>query len=139
MKKLLFIICSFLALYCSCKQTQNVVNTGNKNFDQTYQILDIKEEKSVYIIYAQKNDSVFKVVSEKSIVIAPCEEIQIGKSYLLDINVIFPLDTLLGMKVMSNLGIALTFKGGSSVSLDEKSHFKLYKANNLNGLCYMRQ
>ena len=139
MKKLLVIACTFLVFYCSCKQTQNVVNTEGEDFGRIYQIIDIKDEKSFYVIYAQKSDSVFKIVSEKNIVIAPCEKVQIGRSYLLYINEIFPLDSLLGKKVMPNLGIkALTLKDGSSVFIDEKSHYKLYKANNLNALCYMR-
>jgi len=133
-------MCLILILPCACKQIQNIADVKNGNVDNTYQIINIKEEKMVYIIYAQKNDSIFKIISEKTSPINACKEVKIGGLYMLDINEIFPLDSLLGNNLMPNLGIkALMLKDGSSVFIEESSHFKLYKSDDLNGLCYMKE
>jgi len=107
-----------------------------------YRITKIKKEKSIYIIYAQKNDSIFKIFSENSEKdIFGCEKIKKGEYYDLNLNIIYPVEyyPLLGIKGSTNfLDVIFTFNG-VSIPLEEKSHYKLYEAKNLKGLCLIEE
>ncbi|NCC99667.1 MAG: hypothetical protein EOL95_08225 [Bacteroidia bacterium] len=101
-----------------------------------YTITKIKEHNSFYVIYAQRNDSIFKIISKKDTVSFYCETIKKGKEYNLDLLTFFPNDTILGMSVAPNLGIrGVGLADGSIVEVEKKSHSHLYMATNLNGLC----
>jgi hypothetical protein len=95
-----------------------------------YKIRTIKKEKAIYIIYVTRNDSIFKIVSDK-IDVSFCSKIKKAGLYSLNLQKIFPPDTSL---VMRNIGIGLGYKG-SYINLEEESHYTLYEATNLDGLC----
>lgn len=128
----------FILLFLSsiaCSQTKHV--TQNDQY-MLYRITKIKKEKSIFIIYAQKNDSVFKIVSEtKEKNIFDCAKIKKGKYYDLDLNIIYPVEyyPLLGVKGPTNFLDVIFTLNGVAVPLEEKSHYKLYEAKNLKGLC----
>jgi hypothetical protein len=101
-----------------------------------YKIKKIKNEKSFYVIYAVRNDSTFKIFSDiDTTTVFDCEKIKTGNSYVLDLKIIFPLDSLFGIAVFPNLGIVgFGVSNGKEVLIEEKSHNKVYEALNLNGL-----
>ena len=129
MKNIIFLFI-FICISCtSLKQTVLPDKTA-------YTITKIKKYNSFYIIYAQRRDSIFKIISDKDTVSFYCETIKKGREYNLNLLKIFPIDTLLGMPVAPNLGIrGIGLADGSIVEIEKKSHSRLYMATNLNGLC----
>jgi hypothetical protein len=99
-------------------------------------IKKIKNEKSFYTIYAVRNDSTFKIISNaNNTTVFDCEKIKTGNYYVLDLKTIFPPDSLFGKAVVPNLGMrGYSVNNGKMVLLEEKSHNKIYTALNLNGL-----
>lgn len=134
-----YYIILIVLLCASCSQTKNIVQ-GNQSL--LYRITKIKKEKSIFIIYAERNDSLFKIVSENNKKnILNCEEIRKGEYYNLKLDVIYPVEyyPLLGIKGSGNfLDVVFTINN-IAVPLEEKSHYKLYKAENLNGLCAIKE
>lgn len=135
MRNLIFLVIIGLFIACSVAQ-RNPNSMNSEEIISMYRIKRIKNEKSFYIIYAVRNDSTFKIVSDTSSVKIPdCENIQVGKAYALDLKVVFPLDSLFGKPVAPNLGIKGIVKNKEVVKIEEKSHNKIYTASNISGLC----
>ena len=84
-----------------------------------------------------RNDSTFKIISNvNDTAVFDCEKIKVGKSYILELKVIFPTDSLFGKPVAPNLGIrGYGINNGGVIMLETKSHNKIYAALNLSGLC----
>lgn len=136
MRSLVFFVIIGLFLSCSVvKPATGSVDAPEVN--SMYKIKKIKNKKSFYIIYALRNDSTFKIISDiDSTNTSGCEDIKIGKSYILDLKVVFPLDSLFGKPVAPNLGIkGIIINNEKVVKAEEKSHNKIYTALNLHGLC----
>lgn len=127
-----------IGLFIACSVAQRNPNSMNsKEIISMYRIKKIKNEKSFYIIYAVRNDSTFKIISNINYVNPfGCENIQEGKAYALDLKVIFPSDTLLGKPVAPNLGVkGYNINNEKMIMLEKKSHNKIYTALNISGLC----
>ncbi|WP_455584679.1 hypothetical protein [Bacteroides sp.] len=133
MIKYLFIL---LILCWSYKGTAQI--TREKTPDYSLKINRINNIKSYYIIYAQRNDSVFKIVSRKQDNSNnSCKKIEVGKSYLLNLRVIFPLDSIWGFKIMNPLDVSdMVLEEGVTIKIEKSSHYKIYESENLNGLYY---
>lgn len=130
MKKILF--CIAAALLIACSSTRDISNNNvNKEIASQFKIKKIKWFRNQFIIYATRNDSTFKIVSDiKHTSVSDSDEIRVGKSYNLDLEKYYPYDSLFGMGVMLNLGI----KYVNYIEVEEKCHYSLYLAKNLNGL-----
>lgn len=136
MKSLIFLVIT--GLFIACSTTQRNLNSINfEKVDLTYRIKKIKEEKSFQIIYAVRNDSTFKIISNiRNVNPFSCENIQVGKDYVLDLKVIFPSDSLLGKPIAPNLGVKVySINNEKKIMLEKKSHNKIYTALNMSGLC----
>jgi len=120
----LIIIC----LSCSTIKTETHSNL--------YRIKKIEHYQNYYVVYAVRNDSIFKIVSNIDELKENIDQnkIYVGEKYSLNLQLIFPLDSLFGVKVMPNLGIQGIGVKGGVVTIDKRTHYKLYKANNLSGL-----
>ena len=130
MEKLFFLIIIFCVCH-SCAQKRPFL-IENHNGASLYKIKKIVEEESVYLIYAKKNDSIFKILSDKYYLNnSYCKTIKNKKYYYLDLRIIHPI---LGVGPINYLDITINYKG-TSLILEEKSHYKIYKAENLKGLC----
>lgn len=126
----LFVACSAINRPGSCPE--------NIEITTQYIIKKIKKQKSFYVIYAERNDSTFKIVSNiVNTSISDCKKIKIGNAYVLDLKTIFPLDSLFGKVISPNLGVKgfTVNTDGKAVMLEEKAHNKIYRALNLDGLC----
>lgn len=137
MKKLI-VLFAVGSLFIACAATRSVQNSQNN--DETsllYKIKKIKNEKSFYTIYAERNDSTFKVISNVvNLNTLGCEKIKPGNFYNLDLKVIFPSDSLFGKSVAPNLGVkGYKINNDKVVMLEKESHNKIYIALNLYGLC----
>lgn len=126
-----------LIFFMSCTQIKNV---PLKNYESTqlFEILKIKENKSYYIVYAQRNDSLFKILSDKNKRDAALKEIRVKEKYVLELIRIFPTDTLLGLPVAPNLGIKYILKDNTSIGIEGKFHNAIYRAKNLDGLAIVK-
>jgi hypothetical protein len=132
------IIFSVMLLIIACSATRvNRSSLNDRDITSFYKIKKIKFDKSVYTIYAVRNDSTFKIISySNNTVVSNCERIKVGNEYLLELKKIFPSDSLLGKPVAPNLGIKrYVLNNSKSVILEKESHNKIYTALNLNGLC----
>lgn len=131
------IVLALIGLFISCSITRRNPNLIDKSeTNSMYRIKNIKNEKSFYIIYAMRNDSTFKIISNiSSANNFGCENIKVGKSYNLDLKVIFPSDSLLGIPISPNLGIkGVSINNNKIITIEKKCHSKIYAALNLIGL-----
>jgi len=84
----------------------------------------------MYIVHAQRNDSVFQIVSLKNSIYSDSGMIRIGGKYQLDLIKIYPNAAV--EKGVSIVG--LNAKDSCFLKLNKRSHYVLYGAYNLNGL-----
>ena len=124
----------FIIVSCSSTKTLSLINTDEESL--SFKIHKIKDEKTFHIIYAERNDSIFQIFSDKTIALPnKCEEIKKGQCYSLKLKKILPPDSLLGMPYHYNIGIKTTW----DKYIKEKYHYTVYKSENLNGLCLIEE
>jgi len=136
MKNLVLVaVIGFFIACTATKKSSGLTNVGK--ITSTYMINKIKDEKSFYIIYAVRNDSTFKIISYNSDAQSlGCKNIKVGKSYLLDLKVLFPSDSLFGKPVAPNLGIkGYRINAEKVIIVEKRFHNRIYSALNLSGLC----
>ena len=122
-----------LFVFISCISSKSFVSPDNSRL---YKIERIKNNKYEYIIYAHRNDSTFKIVSYKDTINSNCEKIKVGGEYNLMIKQIYPQDSLFGYALVGDiLRIKPSSKDGKIIQPEKKSHYKIYMALNLEGLC----
>ncbi len=117
----------------ACKHTRNLSNT-NLSEDNKYEILKITPlSDNVYAIYAQRNDSIFKIFSKKDIILPiNCNMIAVGGKYDLLLQSILHNESLFPRYTMVS---HINF-GGTPISIRKDSSIvDLCTAKNLNGLC----
>lgn len=125
--KIKYSIILFVIISLSCSQTKHI-NSIDKNGSEAimYKIKETYNYELFDIIYAQKNDSVFKIISLKDTIISNLKPLEIGKKYLLDLVRIYP--------DYNNEKTKIGAKDSCLMSIEKKSHFSLSYATNLNGL-----
>lgn len=130
MKKLLFLIIAMAFIACSATREINSPNS-DKEIASQFKIKKINWFRNNYIIYAKRNDSLFKIVNDvKDMDVSYRDKIRVGKSYNIDLQKMHPLDSIFGIPVMPNLGVRYV----NYIEIEEKCHNVLYFAKNLNGL-----
>ena len=87
-----------------------------------FKVAKIDSTARVYLVYASRNDSLFKIVSDR-VRQRSCTRIQVGACYPFQLNT--------GLGIVDDYMI----KSWNGISLDEESHHNLYTAYNLIGLC----
>lgn len=142
----LFVIILFLVSlsgFSSCSRNANVLNS-NTIYHNPYKVTKIKKENGWYFIYLQRNDSIFKVVSEEPITNDSLTRYpKIKKNGLYDFEL-----TSWGHALTEALGINPIIAGPETltpldsmtyVSLEpENNIWDLYSCPNLRGLYYMK-
>jgi hypothetical protein len=111
---------------------------GQNNNENNFLIKQIKSKKGWYIIYAVKNDSLYKIVSKKvEYQNKECTRIQIGRYYNFIIQSNIPVINGVKLLPMNYLDVKTPFYDKKSVfSIEpEKGLFDSYQAKNLWGLC----
>lgn len=130
MKKSIIISVLLILACCKTKTTSNLII--DKNEISTYKIKKIDSIENVYIIYARKTDSLFKIVSVKT-ESNDCKKIEVGKSYN------FELKTAFINKTTSPLHLAGIIYHNTPINLERDSINDIYTSVNLKGLCYEKQ
>ncbi|UOQ69915.1 hypothetical protein [Hymenobacter volaticus] len=110
-----------------------------------YQVTRIDSLRTVYLIYARRHDSLFKIVSDKQLV-EPCTKITPGATYAFQLRSLLFTDLTPQEKAASLPGLVpfdthhmggLDYDGqGLIISLEGDSISDLYYAKNVRGLCF---
>jgi Ser-tRNA(Ala) deacylase AlaX len=128
MRSLLTLIFILYLFDCNIALSQDHTN---------YQIQEIKKDHDWYIIIATRNDSLFKIVSQKvEILTHDSVKIQIDKYYNLELHSIIPIIDGVKMWPINYLDFdGLILDDKTTLNIDpEKGIFDLYSASNLKGL-----
>ena len=126
---LIFII---TMLFVACSSAREINNPHiNNGITSQVKIKKIKKHENDYIIYATRNDSIFKIVSNvNNMNASDMAKIKVGKSYNLDLKRFYPNDSLKGKHLDFNYEMARVF----DIGIEKKCHYSLYYAKNLKGL-----
>ena len=140
MKLLVHIYMLFIIL--SCSSSKGFIQDGN--IDSKYRIEKIKAKNSWYIIYAEKQDSLYKIVIGKSNVgNRDCDKIVVGKYYDLNLKSIRDnAPEINGVKLnpLNYLDIeCYSYDDKTEICIEpQKGIYDLYYTDDLEGLCYLK-
>lgn len=107
--------------------------------ETSYKVFKIDSINSWYLIYARKGDSLFKIVSKKTI-ITGCSTIQINEQYDFHLHSRI-YGYAIGGKVMLPQNTLLvncfSFDDSTNICLERDSINDLHYADNVKGLCFI--
>ena len=101
-----------------------------------YKVIRIKEKKSVYLIYAEKGDSTYLIMSSKDNppINQDATRIKVGHYYNFELKKVFPHDSIFGVPMIWNLGIVgIGLPNNEEILPKRNVHYSIYRANNLFG------
>lgn len=142
MKVIVFIYSFFMLLSCTGSKSL----AEDRNDDSKYLIKKIRAKNSWHIIYAEKQDSLYKIVVGKADVIrGDCDEkIAVGKYYDLELksrrdNV--PVINGIKLKPMNYLDVeCYAYDEETEICIEpKKGILDLYYTDDLKGLCYLKK
>ncbi|MCL2652029.1 MAG: hypothetical protein FWD60_13540 [Candidatus Azobacteroides sp.] len=117
----------FIIICLGCSQTKHILSINkNRENDVMYKIKETYNHELFDIIYAQRNDSLFKIISLRDTIMPKLKPLEVGKKYQLDLIRIYP--------DYNNEKTKIGVKDSCLMGIEKKSHFSLYSATNLNGL-----
>ena len=127
----------FIVLSCS----SNLTKMSNSTLEaEGYKVYKIKSVENYYLIYAKKNDSLYKIISKKES-IANCNEIKKNGIYDFKLQAILKnrFKNTKFPKPMNDLDITcFTFEGGIKICREEGMD-ELYYADNIKGSCFLKK
>lgn len=134
--------CYFIAiliLLCSCAQIRRIKGNQLKpQYENSYKIIKIDSKKEGYIVYVQRRDSIFKIISLCDTT-EQCREIVVNGYYNLCLKSYFSRknDSSPNIQLGHVMGMHL---GKEIVRFDEDGIVQnLFYATNLKGLCLIQQ
>lgn len=122
-------------LFISCTVPKYISSNHSRDL---YKIIKIDSIRGVNILYATKNDSVYKICSVKELQEAFCDRIIKGHFYH------FILKSLIIKEIngQSTTNMMLHIDGmqiaDAIITLESKSRRELYKAENIKGSCFLK-
>jgi hypothetical protein len=114
---------------------------GQENSHDSYLVKKIKSKKSWYVIYAMRNDSLYKIVSDKvKHQDRKCNQIVVGEKYDLILKSNIPEVNGIKLMPINYLDVKTIFSPGQSVWSIEprKGIFDTFHTDNLKGRCYTK-
>lgn len=133
MRTLLLLFIASMLIGCSVMNNNSLCREDKSNRTTLFKIKSIKNKGEFYIIYAKRNDSLFKILSDLEVK-ANGEKIKVNHYYKLELKQIFPRDSIFGIAIAPNAGIVGFDHGGKTIYKEKRSHNIVYDAKNLNGL-----
>lgn len=131
---LLFVVGLTLCIVFTCKHT--LINSGVEK----YTVRKLDSINNYYILYVNRNDSMFKVVSYKPLIAErKCNKIRVGSSYpfLLRSSISWSGEfRRLSPKYNPQIG-CLAYDDSTSICLESGVVRDLFHADNINGLCFI--
>ena len=133
------IIFLFFYLFFSCQSQKQVSESKNKtiflaSLRDKYKVIRIDSINNVYVIYARKDSSWYKIVSLKDTL--PCPRIKVGKDYPLVLMSRVPKE-FRGENISPSVIPHITGIDfyGVSIPFERDSINDIFVATNLKGLC----
>ena len=115
--------------------------SGNKRSfsDSLYYVYKIDSVNNFYLIYAKREKSLYKIVSEKSI-IDNCKKVEVRKRYYFSLRSLWKQEHTLPDGHITSPSMVphltcLTFDSITSICLERPKINDLYLAQNVKGLC----
>lgn len=133
MRTLLLLFIASMLIGCSVMNNNSLCREDKSNRATLFKIKSIQDKGKFYIIYAKRNDSLFKILSDPKVK-ANGEKIKVYHYYKLELKKIFPRDSIFGIAIAPNAGIVGFDYGGKTIYKEKKSHNTVYRAKNLKGL-----
>lgn len=133
MRTLLLLFITIMLIGCSVMNNSSLCREGEPNKTTLFKIKSIKDKGKFYIIYAKRNDFLFKILSAPK-VRADGKKNKVNHYYKLELKKIFPRDSIFGIAIAPNAGIVGFDYGGKTIYKEKKSHNIVYRAKNLKGL-----
>ena len=139
MKNILYVLFSvILLLFYSC--TKKIIRAINS--DSTYLIKKIYKKNSWYIIYAERNDTLYKIVSmDDDSIKNKYEKIIIGKRYDFNLHSKKENAPTIGGVKLAPVGYTgcYEFDNKTIICLEpKKGIYDLYITESLRGLCFIK-
>ncbi len=131
--RLLLAFVMFLG-FSSCKTYDRLTDDFYEDINIGYRVTRIRSTKVGYVIYAKKGDLRYQIISSKTTDrnYRECEKIKTRNKYDLILEVVHPSPDIATRSIVMNFGRL-------NLPLRKKYHYKIYKANNLDGLCIMNE
>lgn len=121
------LFCMYLCFFCSCSLRRDKASNISM-----YRITKIDSISNAYFIYAQKNDSMFKIVSIKDS-IHSCKNVFVGNYYM------FRLTSWHSTRQNKLANVDGIYNGGEIIGYyNEDIVQDLFFAQNLKGLCHTK-
>lgn len=140
--------CLIIILLVSCKGTSKIDSAAttpkqeitpvefNPNF---YEVIKLDSLNNVYLIYAKKGGTLFKIASKKTNT-EKCTRIEVGEKYRFYLESLFPKNFKgkydLSPKSLPHVS-GVDFYG-TTITLEPDSINDLFLARNVRGLCFMK-
>ena len=133
MKIKIYIYILFLLFCTACSSSVGVTLDTNSSNDG-YKITKIKKQKNnVYIIYATRNDSIFKIASHYNGITSDNNiKLKVGTVFCADLRPYFNGE-ICGLQTMHQLGLAIDYYGVSIYQEPQKGINELYFCDDING------
>lgn len=136
MKK--FSILLSLILFASCQTYKK--KTYKINDKSSYEVYKLDSINNYYLIYAKKTETLYKIISNKE-KIKDCHSIRIGVKYKFKIHAVSDnAPTIGGLKIkpMNYLDVACYQFDKQTKICREDGMYDIYYADNIKGLCYIK-
>lgn len=138
MKNLIYLLTSVILFSCSSTKKVKTVSDSNTN----YFIKKIDKKHSWYIIYAEKKDTLFKIVSyAESKVDENCKKIVVGGKYDFELKSKKENAPIIGGIKLDPVGYTgcYEFDKETTICLEPKRGiYDLFYTNDLKGICYLK-
>jgi hypothetical protein len=139
MKNLIFLLASIIILF-SCTGTKKGMTV--KENKTKYRIKKIDKNNSWYIIYADRNDTLFKIVSfAKNKIDESCRKIVVGGIYDFELKSKKGNAPIIGGVKLDPVGYTgcYVFDKETTICLEPKRGiYDLFFTNDLKGICYLK-
>lgn len=124
----------------SCNSQKSLNKNPNKIKEKEfYEVYKIDSIGNYYLIFAKKQDSIYKIVSKKDVT-GTEKRIKINKKYPFSLKSKRSLaPTINGVKIAPLNVDCFVFDKETSICIDRKNNiYDLYFADNIKGLCFIK-
>lgn len=131
-----FVLLFPVFFYVSCNSQQKVLDRQDNM--EKYNVYQIDSIDNYFLIYAKKEDAIYKIVSKKE-AFKDCDLIKINNSYHFDLYAQSSVPLVTG-EIIAPVSyydvVCHVFENGIKICTDGKNGiYDLYYARNLKGLC----
>lgn len=134
--KIIAIILGLTILLGSCSVPKKLGSN-----ETTYLIKKIKKQNTWYIIYAEKNNTLFKIVSKADNSYDNCNQLKVGKRYMINLSSRKENAPDIGGVKLDPVGYTGCYKYDSEtvICLEPKKGINdLFYTNEIKGICFLK-